>query len=120
MADTVQVWKIPLAVSDDVLATYTQCLSEDERSRANRFRFTHDRRKFIVARGTLRHLLAKQFDQPPAMLEFCYGDYGKPGLTAAALAQSKSGECDFHFNLSHSGELALCALGLSAPGRHRH
>lgn len=114
MANAVEVWKIPLTVSEEILKTYVNCLSVDERSRADRFRFADDRRKFIVARGTLRHLLSQQFDQPPAAIEFCYGEYGKPSVSPASrleTAQSSTGSCDFHFNISHSGELALCAFG---------
>lgn len=114
MADAVEVWKIPLTVSEEILETYVNCLSVDERSRADRFRFPDDRRKFIVARGTLRYLLSQQFGQPPAAIEFCYGKYGKPSVDTTAqteTAQSSPGSCDFHFNISHSGELALCAFG---------
>ncbi|MEL6882302.1 MAG: 4'-phosphopantetheinyl transferase superfamily protein [Cyanobacteria bacterium J06607_10] len=114
MANAVEVWKIPLTVSEEILETYVNCLSVDERSRADRFRFPDDRRKFIVARGTLRYLLSEQFDQPPAAIEFCYGEYGKPSVNPASqaeTAQSRAGSCNFHFNISHSGELALCAFG---------
>jgi 4'-phosphopantetheinyl transferase len=114
MSEPVQIWQIPLEVSEDTLQHYVGCLSGDERSRADRFRFPHDRRKFIVARGTLRHLLARQLDSSPQAIEFCYGEYGKPlveGLPPAKTAQSSPGHCDFNFNISHSGEIALCALG---------
>ncbi|MEM9088585.1 MAG: 4'-phosphopantetheinyl transferase superfamily protein [Cyanobacteria bacterium P01_F01_bin.53] len=116
----VQVWRIPLEVSDDTLNRYLACLSEDEMNRANRFRFADDRRRFAVARGTLRHLLGQQFEQPPSDIEFCYGEYGKPemGKQTSQIASHKKSHrknqpasCDFHFNLSHSGEIALCALG---------
>ena len=114
MGKVVQVWQISLEVSEDTLASYFTCLSHDEKTRANRFRFADDRRRFIVARGTLRHLLGRQFAQAPNTIEFCYSEYGKP-FTAARLSTRLSAEGgsdgDFHFNLSHSGEIALCALG---------
>jgi len=106
----VQVWQIPLEVSVEVLKAYETCLSVDERSRADRFHFPHDRRRYIVARATLRHLLGKQFNRSPQAIEFCYGEYGKPSVVS-----DDAGSCNFHFNISHSGELALCALG----GSHR-
>jgi len=106
MSRSVQVWQIPLEVSEETLQVYEKCLSEDERSRANRFRFPDDRRRFIVARGTLRHLLSQAFDRSPQAIEFCYGEYGKPSI-----ASDNDGTCNFHFNVSHSGELALCVLG---------
>ena len=110
MATPIQVWSVPLQVLEDTVETYFRCLSGDERSRADRFRFPDDRRRYIVARGTLRHLLGKQFDRPPQTIEFCYGKYGKPSVVS-----DNDGSCNFHFNVSHSGELALCALGR----RHR-
>lgn len=112
MSKSVQVWQIPLEVSEKTLQTYENCLSVDERSRADRFHFPDDRRRFIVARGTLRHLLGRQFSRLPQAIEFCYGEYGKPGVVPDKSTVSDTKDsCDFHFNLSHSGELALCALG---------
>ena len=105
MSDSIQLWQISLAVSEPTVDRYWQHLSEDEKAKANRFRFAKDKRRFVVARGVLRTLLATQFAQSPSQVQFCYGEYGKPKL-------SRSGEaCDFHFNLSHSQELALCVLG---------
>ncbi|MGC1307182.1 MAG: 4'-phosphopantetheinyl transferase superfamily protein [Phormidesmis sp.] len=113
MSDAIQLWKVPLVVAEDVLSTYFFCLSEDEKARANRFRFANDRRRFVTARGTLRYLLGRQFGQPPQAVEFCYGQYGKPRMEQMpnVLAATAIKPCDFHFNLSHSGELALCVLG---------
>ncbi len=125
MSDAIQVWKIPLQVSENTLQAYAQCLSPDERTRAERFRFSQDRRRFIVSRGTLRYLLSGQFGCLPQAVEFHYGKYGKPSvdlaqsdtrLTARLLAASEHvaserSSGDFNFNISHSGELALCALG---------
>jgi 4'-phosphopantetheinyl transferase len=106
MGEAVQVWDVPLSVSEDLIAEYSQCLSEDEQKRAARFRFEADRRKFVVARGVLRHLLSERLGCRAIALTFDYGKYGKPKTTVL----SAKGR-DFHFNLSHSGEIALCALG---------
>ncbi|MEL7331853.1 MAG: 4'-phosphopantetheinyl transferase superfamily protein [Cyanobacteria bacterium J06560_2] len=116
MNNSIQVWQIPLQVSDEIVQSYERCLAVDERSRADRFRFPDDRRRFVVARGTLRHLLSHQLNCTPQAIAFCYGQYGKPqveptGSEGQTTAQSTPGNCDFHFNISHSGELALCALG---------
>ncbi len=128
MSDAIQVWEIPLQVSENVLQVYAQCLSPDEHIRAERFRFSEDRRRFIVSRGALRHLLSGQFECLPQAVEFCYGKYGKPSVDSAGLTTQRTaqniagftiacdrGNGDFNFNISHSGELALCALG----NRHR-
>lgn len=51
-------------------------------------------------REVLRQMLARYLDQEPAEIELSVGEHGKPRL---------SGE-QFHFNLSHSGALALIAV----------
>ena len=79
-------------------------LSQAERSRAARFRFECDRRRFIVARARLRELLAERLAVPPGSIEFTYGREGKPSL-AERFARS-----GWRFNLSHCGELAVYAF----------
>lgn len=110
MNEAVRVWRVSLLVSEKQVAEYAQCLSEDEQSRASRFRFEADRRKFVVARGVLRHLLSKQLGCSAIAITFDYGKHGKPETTVPI-----EGSTPFHFNLSHSGELALCALGGDCP-----
>jgi 4'-phosphopantetheinyl transferase len=118
MSDVVQLWKVSLTVPDDTLAGYFACLSDLEKDRAGRFKFAQDRRRFVVARGTLRHLLGAQFACSPEAVDFCYGEYGKPGLKPFTQGYeagdgNHADDCptNFQFNLSHSGDLALCALG---------
>ncbi|MEL7357567.1 MAG: 4'-phosphopantetheinyl transferase superfamily protein [Cyanobacteria bacterium J06634_6] len=121
MSNAVEIWQIPLQVSESALQSYWRCLSNDEQARADRFHFPDDKRRFTVARGTLRYLLGTQVGRLPHELTFCYGPYGKPSLGQVMIDQgrqepqlvAKSGSeaCDFHFNISHSGELALCVLG---------
>ena len=72
-------------------------LSADEQARAARFRLERDRRRFVVARATLRRLLAARLSTRPESVQLAYGPHGKPALAESGL----------RFNLSHSGELAL-------------
>lgn len=111
MSAIVSVWEIPLQVSFDTLSGYFNCLSEDEKSRADCFRFADDKRRFAVSRGVLRHLLGRQLAQSAEAIQFGYGEYGKPFTDPSCEAN-----CRFHFNLSHSGELALCALSCQRVG----
>ncbi len=119
MNDVIQLWRVSLRVPDDALESYFSCLSSPEKDRADRFKFAHDRRRFVVARGTLRHLLSAQFACSPESVEFCYGEYGKPSLkpftqgNGAIREKNIDTGCPsaFQFNLSHSNDLALCALG---------
>ena len=80
-------------------------LSADERARAKRFHFARDRRRFTVARATLRTLLGEQTGQSPAAIVFAQTRHGKPYL--------KSPATTLHFNVSHSAECAIFALSKS-------
>jgi len=75
-------------------------LSEDERSRADRFKREYLRRNFVAARGNLRTLLAQKLGCLAQEIQFSYGDRGKPYIQG----------CDIHFNLAHSQDLAIYAI----------
>lgn len=83
-----------------------QLLNSDELSRANRFYFNHHKRRFSTARGTLRIILARYLNEPPERLEFSYNAHGKPDVINNQKLQ---------FNISHSGDLALLAVGKRFP-----
>jgi len=99
----VHVWYVDLAVETETQRRLTAGLSEDERARAARFVFARDCRRFVVARSALRALLAEYLDVPAAALRFAYGPHGKPALDGDQAALG--------FNLSHSGEVAVVAMG---------
>lgn len=100
----VHVWRSELDLSEAELRKLAKTLALDEQARAARFRFPRDRRRFIVARGVLREILARYLDRDPAKLQFCYAPFGKPALT------SNSGGDGLRFNVSHSHGFALYAV----------
>jgi len=100
----IHVWCASLEAPPARLEYLYSILSEDETNRAVRYCFERDRRHFIVRRGLLRHILSKYLGQSPCEFVFCYNSYGKPALV------STSGEHLLHFNVSHSGRLALYAI----------
>ncbi|HET6882238.1 MAG TPA: 4'-phosphopantetheinyl transferase superfamily protein [Pirellulales bacterium] len=100
----VHVWRIATDRSYD-LPALRSVLSEDEIAKADRFRFENDRRRAVLRRAALRQILARYAGASPNELRFVYGPQGKPALDAAFLP------AELHFNLSFSGELALCAVG---------
>ncbi len=101
---TVEVWAAEFA-EEAQLPQLAATLSDDERARAQRFRFARDREQFIHARGTLRLRLAHALNVVPATLRFGYETNGKPFLLTANGARAP-----LRFNLSHSNGLALLAL----------
>jgi 4'-phosphopantetheinyl transferase len=103
-ANEVHTWKAPLIAAEDEYSALQQVLSTDERERAGRFYFEKDRRRWTIAHGILRILLARYLNTDTHTLQFVTNEYGKPTL-APALART-----GLQFNLSHSAELALYAF----------
>ncbi len=102
----IHIWRAGLDRPAAQVAHLTQTLAPDEQLRAERFHFERDRQRFIVGRGVLRAILGRYLHLAPAQLQFCYGARGKPAL-AESLAGGKG---QLHFNLAHSGNLAVYAL----------
>jgi 4'-phosphopantetheinyl transferase len=103
-ADAVDVWRAGLDLPTPEVWSHWCSLSADEQARAQRYHFARDRRRFIVARGTLRRLLANYLGVSARALRFCAGPFGKPALAGQYAANGLA------FNLSHSQGLALYAV----------
>lgn len=102
--DELHVWVASLNRPQTQLDQFWRHLAEDERARANRFYFDHDREHYIVARGLLRQLLGSYLQLPAHQIAFVYGEHGKPELAAE---QAQSGA---RFNISHAQGVALLAF----------
>src|SRR5579884_3446051 len=99
-AEEVHLWAIDLAVPETERNALTALLSPDELLRAANMRIEAARRRFLVARGALRVLLARYLGAEPDELIFETGERGKPSLTGSPLC----------FSVTHSGELCLIAV----------
>ena len=106
-ANDVHVWLVSLNRPVATVTRFRQHLSPAELARVERFHFEIDRRRFIVARGCLRAILARYLEISPAIIQFTYDDYGKPGLASVTLPSSQ-----LKFNLAHSDDLAVYAFTL--------
>ena len=102
--NAVHVWRASLDHNSSQIDSFRNTLDDDERSRADRFYFSRDRERFIVARGILRSLLGRYLDIAPGSISFSYSTHGKPALI------SESGSDAIRFNLSHSHGMALYAV----------
>jgi 4'-phosphopantetheinyl transferase len=94
---TVDVWLVDLDT-----APLRAALSVGEQVRAERFLRGEDRRRWVIARVTLRAVLCAYGDVEHDELRFAEGPHGKP-----ALASDAGG---LRFNLSHSADTALIAV----------
>jgi 4'-phosphopantetheinyl transferase len=99
--DEVHVWNASLDVPAEMTAYYWSVLSDDERTRAERFRFREHHRRFVVSHGVLRSLLGHYIGQCPRSLEFTFSRHGKPEL-------KEDGE--LRFNMAHSRDVAVFVL----------
>jgi 4'-phosphopantetheinyl transferase len=102
--DQVDLWTVSLSVGGERYERLARTLSSDEQSRADRFKFDRDRRRFVIGRGALREILASYLERAPDAIQFAYGPHGKPMLADAATAGN------LEFNASGSDELAVCAV----------
>ncbi len=96
-----QVWVVDLdrpPLPADVLAAF---LTDDERTRAARYRAAAVREQFTLARGALRRVLGGYLGVAPECVPITVAAGGKPQLDGGGL----------HFNLTHTAGLALIAVG---------
>jgi 4'-phosphopantetheinyl transferase len=104
LAETdVHVWLVGLDQPGG-RAMFRPVLSEDEKTRGDRFYTEELRLRFTVARGVLRNLLGSYLRTRPEAIVFEYGARGKPSLSGEF---ERSG---IRFNISHSKGLALMAF----------
>lgn len=101
----IHVWMARTDVSEETIRELSDVLDEEERAVAARFRFEDDRRRSIVARATLRRLLARDLDRQSSDLRFVFGAQGKPALSDAAI----------ELNVSHSGSWVALAFARGSP-----
>lgn len=101
--DRIDLWQFSLVHE---LKNADQLLNSEECARAERFYFSKHKRRFSTARAAVRIILARYLNMTPERLEFTYSDHGKPAVVNTTKLQ---------FNLSHTGDLALLAVGKGFP-----
>ena len=85
------------------LELFRSMLSDSEHQRMLQFRKPESQRRFLIARGALRLLLAALHPGlSSADLAFVFNDFGKPALRPNPL--------NIHFNVSHSGNMIVIAI----------
>jgi 4'-phosphopantetheinyl transferase len=97
------VWRIELDLSPTSLTRAYEVLSTDELRRADRYRLSGRRHRFVSSRGALRAILGRYLGQPPAAVRLDLHPSGRPFLRTRD-------EDPIDFNLAHSGTVALVAV----------
>ena len=96
-ANDIHVWKFPVVNAD------VSYLSESEQAFAFRFHFESDRNRFVVGRQAIRFLLSKYLSVNPEEIVITSDKGQKPVISSPAFP--------IHFNISHSRDLVLVAIG---------
>ncbi len=79
---------------------FEQLLDEGERQRADRFRFAHDRERFVLGHGWLRTVLSRYVTTQAAAIRYARGPHGKPYLNGTSV----------RFNFSDTKDAILIGL----------
>ena len=104
-----RLWRLELDVEAGIEAELRRTLSSEELARAEAFADRKARRRYAVARGTLRELLGSLLGERPGSVPIEEGPRGKPRLAGAGQ--------ELHFSVSRSGDVALvCIAGGRAVG----
>jgi 4'-phosphopantetheinyl transferase len=101
----VHLWRVDVEAIRADESRWQQVLSSDELTRASRFHFPSDRRRFVASQALLRTILASYLATDPSGLSFfSYSKTEKPSLGPP---HTDSGVT---FSISHSGGIALLAF----------
>ncbi|GGK48880.1 hypothetical protein GCM10011322_39890 [Salinarimonas ramus] len=106
--NALELWTVSLASPLSIEMWRASMLDEAERDRSSRFRFERDRRRFVLRRAALRAILAERLGCTPGAVKLAEEPrFGRPYVDMADAPG---------FSTSHSGDLALIAVG---PGADR-
>ncbi|MFF1871220.1 4'-phosphopantetheinyl transferase superfamily protein [Streptomyces sp. CB03911] len=103
--DTVQLWLVPDQEPGPAPADLLAVLDPEEQSRAAAYLSADARRRFVLAHGAVRHLVAGRLGVAPQEIRWRRGPHGKPELAGRHTGAE--------VNLSHSGVVAMVALSAS-------
>jgi 4'-phosphopantetheinyl transferase len=102
----VHVWyRLTESLGEPALAVARAMLSDEERSRHDRYRLACDRRDYAVAHALLRASLSRYSEVEPQAWTFDVGAHGRPELTIRAGLGAR-----LTFNLSHARGIVACAI----------
>ena len=107
MPNQVHLWCTPVEAEAELMAGFQSFLSPEEKTRANRFRFSRDRSRFVVSRGVLRVLLSGYLRTAPEAVRLVTDENRKPFVPSD---QHPTARAPIRFNTSHSESWAVFAF----------
>ena len=102
----VHIWRTDISQVDlELLPSYRQLMSGQEKERNGRFHFEHSRTADVITRALARTVLSGYANIKPADWTFSKGEHGKPEVSNKGI--------NLRFNLSHSSKMVACAVSRS-------
>jgi 4'-phosphopantetheinyl transferase len=105
IGDVVDAWHLRLDQPADIIEHLLNLLDRSERDSAERLRRSEDRARYIVSHAGMRCILGRYLARDPQEVRIVRDRRGKPSL------KSDPYDPPLAFNLSHSGDHALLAVG---------
>jgi 4'-phosphopantetheinyl transferase len=100
--DEAEIWHGKVTAEAVHYPAYWRVLDAAEQARALKFKNALPRQRYVEVHGRLRNLLAQMLNQPPEKIRMAKAEHGKPYLVDYP---------DLAFNLSHSADSMMIALG---------
>lgn len=94
-------------LSDEKFANYLKLVDDERKDRIMRFHFMADKKRSLVGTLLTGYVIFKAFGVSPGDIIFEKNKYGKPFV---------KGRSDIHFNISHSGNYVVAAVGENSVG----
>lgn len=109
LPDSIHLWfAFPDEITDQaLLESYVNLLTEEEKTRWQRFYFARHRHQFLITRALIRSTLSNYIDIAPQDWRFSTNQYGKPEINRDFLLTP------LRFNLSHTDGLVMCGITLN-------
>jgi 4'-phosphopantetheinyl transferase len=105
-SDAIHLWlTFYEEISEDILSSYRELLSEMEKIQELRFYFATDRRRYLVTRALVRMVLSQYVSVAPEAWQFTSNAYGRPEIANAEAAES-----GLSFNISHAPSLIVLGI----------
>lgn len=101
--NAVHIWRIALPDFLSHLDSFKTLLDDNEINSADRFHFKKDHDRYVISHGALRIILARYLNVEPQSIVYEKASHGKPFL---------KDHPEFKYNLTHSGQMVLCAINL--------
>ena len=105
----VHVWRLRISSNTALINHFEAVLDAGEQKRASSYHHDKDKTRFILCRGALRFLLGRYMGREAADIKFVLGKNYKPFVQT-------TGEHEFHYNVTHSGDWILIAIANTPVG----